>query len=275
MADQIKTDQTFELLRRDVLNGSFAPDQPLRVADLSERYGVSATPLREALSRLVGERLVVAASHRGWRVAPASLAEFEDLSRARLAVESALLDDAIICGGLDWESGIVAAHYRLHQTVSPLGPDDTLENRQRWIRAHDAFHHALLEAGRSEWLKGFYLQTTEQLQRHHQAVLFHSTTRRDTDALDPILRIALSVPRHTDLMQIVLDRDRDAARHELESHVAMTITIYRQIIAAQGESCLLSAGPVRSTPRADSRSDLSSRASSIRPTKTATERNTA
>lgn len=236
MSEPVRSDQTYEALRRDILNGSFAPDQPLRVADLSDRYGVSATPLREALSRLVGERLVVAATNRGWRVAPVSMAEFEDLALARQAVESALLDDAIARGGLDWESGIVAAHYRLAQTPAPLGPADTLENRQRWIAAHDAFHVALLAAGRSDWLKGFYQQTTEQLQRHHQAVLFHSTTRPDGPEITEILRTALSVPRHTRLMELALDRDRAAARAELQVHIDLTLTIYRRIVAVNAET---------------------------------------
>jgi GntR family transcriptional regulator, carbon starvation induced regulator len=231
MLEQVRTDQILDALRRDILNGGFVPDQPLRVADLSERYGVSATPLREALSRLAGERLVVAATNRGWRVAPVSMAEFEDLALARLTVESALLDDAIVMGGLEWESAIVAAHYRLSQTPPPLGQADTLESRRRWIAAHDAFHTALLDAGRSDWLKRFHQQTTEQLQRHHQAVLFHSTARHDTAEMAEILVTALSVSRHSRLMEIVLDRDRAAARRELEAHIEVTRLIYRQIVA--------------------------------------------
>lgn len=236
MVDAVRTDQPYELLRRDILNGSFTPDQPLRASDLSERYGVSATPLREALSRLAGERLVVALPNRGWRVASVSLAEFADLARARVAVETALLDDAIACGGLDWESGIVAAHYRLAQTPAPLRPEDGLEARQRWIAAHDAFHMALLQAARSDWLKGFYQQTSEQMQRHHQAVLFHTTARRDQAAVSEILSSALSVPRHSRLMQIVLDRDRAAARNELVAHIDMTLVIYRRIVALHNET---------------------------------------
>ncbi|MCC6002334.1 MAG: GntR family transcriptional regulator [Pararhodobacter sp.] len=243
MSEPIKTDIAFELLRTDILSGRFVPDQPLRVAELSERYGVSATPLREALSRLAEKQLVVAAANRGWRVAPVSLAEFEDIARARLAVESALLADAIACGGLDWESGIVGAHYRLGQTPVPLGSADTLQNRQYWIAAHDAFHCALLDAARSAWLKGFYRQTAEQLQRHHQAVLFHGTTRHEPAAMQEILQVALSVPRHTTLMEMVLDRDRDAALTELEAHIEMTLEIYRQIIEAQKET----ANPARNT----------------------------
>lgn len=234
MSEPIKSDQTLQALRSDILNGSFVPGQQLRVAELSDRYGLSATPLREALSRLAGERLVVAETNRGWRVAPVSMAEFEDLAQARRVIETALLEDAMAQGGLEWESGIVAAHYRLSQTPAPLGDADTLENRQRWIAAHDAFHIALLAAARSGWLKGFYQQTIEQLQRHHQAVLFHSATpRSDGSAITGILSAALSVPRHTRMMEIVLSRDLAAARHELEVHIDQTLSIYRQIVDLQ------------------------------------------
>src|SRR6056297_3358553 len=96
-----KTGSAFDLLRRDILNGTYAPDAPLRVAALSASYGFSATPLREALSRLAEKQLVVASANRGWRVAPVSMAEFEDLQAARLTVEGALLRDAVQRGGLD------------------------------------------------------------------------------------------------------------------------------------------------------------------------------
>jgi len=49
MLEPIRGDQIFDTLRGDILSGSFAPGQPLRVAELSERYKISATPLREAL----------------------------------------------------------------------------------------------------------------------------------------------------------------------------------------------------------------------------------
>lgn len=236
-----KTETAFDLLRRDILNGTHLPGTPLRVAALSKRYGVSATPLREALSRLAEKQLVVASANRGWRVAPVSTAEFEDLQRARLTVETGLLLDAIEHGDLDWESGIVAAHYRLGQVARPVGADDTLPNRKAWLEAHDAFHMALLSAARSNWLRGFYAQTAEQLQRHHQALLFHTKAgvgagARRSDEVEGYLRIALSVDRHTDLMRIVLDRDRAAAQAALHEHIEISLGIYRQILGEMSKT---------------------------------------
>ncbi|MEZ5778050.1 MAG: GntR family transcriptional regulator [Paracoccaceae bacterium] len=235
-----KTDIAFEMLYRDLLNGSHAPGEPLRISALSALYGVSATPLREALSRLEEKQLVVGSANRGWRAAPVSMAEFEDLQIARMAIESSLLQDAIARGGLDWESGIVAAHYRLTQVKPPIGADDTLPARQTWIETHDAFHGALLAAGRSSWLKGFYAQTAEQLQRHHQALLFHTqainpgSPPRHSAETEELLRTALSVPRHTELMQVTLDRDPKRALAVLRDHVDVTLAIYRSIVGTAG-----------------------------------------
>jgi GntR family transcriptional regulator, carbon starvation induced regulator len=235
-----KTGSAFDLLHRDILNGTYAPGAPLRVAALSAAYGFSATPLREALSRLAEKQLVVSSANRGWRVAPVSLAEFEDLQAARLTVEGALLVDAVERGGLDWESGIVAAHYRLTQVTPPLGEDDTLPTRQIWIDTHDSFHNSPLAAGRSNWLKSFYQQVTEQLQRHHQALLFHTRSinpggpAHHTKTTDALLRRALSVPRHTELMEIVLDRDATRALAALRDHVDITRAIYRSIVGNEG-----------------------------------------
>lgn len=238
MSTAAKTGFAFDMLHRDILNGTYAPGQPLRIAALSAVYGVSATPLREALSRLEEKQLVVASANRGWRVAPVSLAEFEDLSLARLAIETSLLDDAMQQGGLEWESALVGAHYRLAQTPAPLGRADTLTNRQQWITAHDAFHDALLSAARSSWLKDYYAQITAQLQRHHQAVLFHTAGGQGavlfarTPESEEVLTTVLSVERHTRLMQPALARDHETARAELAAHVETTLTIYRLIVGA-------------------------------------------
>jgi DNA-binding GntR family transcriptional regulator len=76
-------EKAYVSLRKDIVEGA-CPESPLRLADLSERYGMGFSPLREALNRLQAERLVTAESLRGFRVSARSLAEFEDALRARL-----------------------------------------------------------------------------------------------------------------------------------------------------------------------------------------------
>ncbi|MEM7735167.1 MAG: GntR family transcriptional regulator [Deinococcota bacterium] len=62
-------EQIEEHLRRDILSGSLAPGQPLREQEISERFGVSRGPIREVLSKLTQQGLVVAEPNKGVRIA--------------------------------------------------------------------------------------------------------------------------------------------------------------------------------------------------------------
>ena len=66
-------DRAYSVLRRDILDGVFDPGQPLRLEALKERYRLSFSPIREALTRLSADHLVVLSSLKGFRVAPVSL----------------------------------------------------------------------------------------------------------------------------------------------------------------------------------------------------------
>ena len=69
----------YQRLRRDIIEGVHAPGEKLRVEHLKDQYEVGAGTLREALLLLVTDALVVAQGQRGFRVAPISIADFEDI----------------------------------------------------------------------------------------------------------------------------------------------------------------------------------------------------
>lgn len=140
--------QVYSRLRQEIIGGSFAPEEPLRLAQLKDRYGVGFSPLREALTRLSAEGLVNAESMRGFYVAPLSLADLHDTIETRIFVETEALRRSIERGGDDWEARIVAT---LHAFKLQLGRRDennpesleTLEDR------HRDFHFALVSASGS------------------------------------------------------------------------------------------------------------------------------
>lgn len=228
MDHEAKAEGAFDLLKRDILNGTHGQGQPLRLSALSVRYGVGASPLRKALSRLADIQLVAPTANSGWQVAPVTLAEFEDLSHARMSIEAILLQDAIDTGTLEWEANLVAAHYRLAQAVLPLGGANTLAYRQTWLAVHDGFHFALLSGAQSDWLKRFHAQSLVPLQRYHQAVWCKLGSM--TEAQEPLLADAFSVPRHTELMVAALDRDKRAASAALSGHNDVAKAIFRRVM---------------------------------------------
>ena len=83
------------VLRHDIIHGTRAPEERLRIEKLKMIYAIGPTPLREALQMLVAEGLVLTEGNRGFTVAPLDYDEFLDLNIARTAIERAAL------GGLD------------------------------------------------------------------------------------------------------------------------------------------------------------------------------
>ena len=107
-------------LRHDIVRGRLAAGSKLRLLDLTARCGTGMSPVREALSRLCGEQLVVAEDQRGFRVAPLSLQELDDIARVRNLVVDEALNDAIAHGDAAWEARVRAARRR-NGSVRPDG----------------------------------------------------------------------------------------------------------------------------------------------------------
>src|SRR3546814_12739355 len=95
--------------------------------------------------RLSSEGLVLAEEQRGFRVAPATLADLEDIMTSRAEIEALALQRAIRLGGDDWEARIVAAFHLMsrRRQVDP----ETGSIAAEWDAAHRGFH--LSQIGRA------------------------------------------------------------------------------------------------------------------------------
>lgn len=111
----------YATLRGEIIDGTLEPGAKLRTEELRARYDVSGSTIREALTRLLGEALVTSEGQRGFRVAPASLEDFRDLTEVRKLIETTALRQAIEVGDETWESEIVAAYYRLSKLRTACG----------------------------------------------------------------------------------------------------------------------------------------------------------
>ncbi|GGS85776.1 GntR family transcriptional regulator [Streptomyces chromofuscus] len=78
--------QIADALRDEVLAGRLQPGQEFTVKEIADQYGVSATPVREALVDLSAQGLLDALQHRGFRVREYSRADFRGLVEARSLV---------------------------------------------------------------------------------------------------------------------------------------------------------------------------------------------
>lgn len=206
------TQTAYERLRADLLACRLRPGERLRIADLCAALGVSLSAVREALSRLTAEGLVVAEPQRGFRAAPISVADLRDLTAARIEIETLCLRRAIASGDVGWEERLVAAHHRLSRTPArdPADPDRVAEP---WAEAHGAYHEALVAGCGSPWLLRLRSILYAQSERYRRLSLPLARTERDLGR------------EHREIMDAALARDADRAAALLAAHFQLTSAI--------------------------------------------------
>lgn len=197
------TSLAVERLRGDILAGQLRPAERLRIQALSVRYGIGATAIREALSRLVTDGLVDSEDQRGFCVTPVSREDLTDLTQTRVEVEGSALRLALKHGGIDWESNVLSAFHRLQRTPVPSSPD----LHEAWAAVHRQFHEALISGCSSPWLLRLCRLLYDQSERYRN-LAEQFTTEKNRDA----------ATEHRELMEAAMARDADRAVHLIAEH---------------------------------------------------------
>jgi DNA-binding GntR family transcriptional regulator len=206
------SETVFDGLRADILSCRLAPGMRLRIGDFCERFEVSLPAVREALSKLSAEGLVISEPQRGFRVAPVSLEDLADLTETRIELETLCLARSIARGTLDWETRIVAAMHRLGRT-SYRTADDPSRLSDVWVDAHYSLHESLVSACGSERLLRVRAQMYEQGERYRRLSVPLYQQDRDVHA------------EHSAIVAAALARDSDKATTLMTDHLRMTSTI--------------------------------------------------
>ncbi len=204
------TGQAERLLHRDILNGWLAAGTRLNVRELSLRYNIGATPLREALNKLSATGFVTLLDNRGFRVASLSAADLVDVIAARQLIELAALRMSMRAGGAAWEAGIAAALRKIEHYAASLGHANTAWGEALDV-VHKQFHTALLSACGSPRLLAMHLTFYDQTFRYRQT-MFTAMPSLDEFVHD-----------HQALAAIVLARDEAAACARLATHLTRTL----------------------------------------------------
>jgi len=214
-------ERAYRALRQAIVRGEFAPGARLRVEELSRRFSVSSSPLREALNRLSEQGLVRALENRGFRVAPLTAAGVSDLARVRTLVECDALRDAIAHGTDTWEARAVAAGHALGLAERRLG-DQARALDDDWSARHRAFHLSL------------YAGCTSPLLLDLADVLFDNAERYRRWAARWRLAPRHKHDEHQQLLKAVIARDSDRAVELLRLHISRTEQLVSAALAGTG-----------------------------------------
>ena len=203
------SEQAFARLRHDVLTGAHLPGAKLKVEDLQEAYGVSSSPLREALNRLSQEGLVRADDRRGFRVAAISRADLADVTHMRLLLDVEALRLSMATGDDAWEAVVVAAAHRLEKAELLLGDGATVLD-DHWSQLHRDFHMSLLAACPSDRQKAVCASLFDQAERYRRFSARHRISAHSKHR------------EHRRILDAVLKRDADTACALLAAHIRGT-----------------------------------------------------
>lgn len=214
-ANSSLTQDAYERLRSDLLACRLRPGARLHIGELCQALSVNLSAVREALSRLTSEGLVVAEPQRGFRVAPISADELRDLTGVRAQIEGMCLERAIAVGDVGWEAQLVSAFHRLSRTPEREAGDPQRMN-EAWSAAHAAFHEALVSACDSLWLLRLRGILYVQSERYRRLSVPLAEIARDLNG------------EHRDIMEATLARDPERARTLMAQHIEMTTRVLLQ-----------------------------------------------
>lgn len=211
MAGSSRTAAAYEALKDELLDSIHAPGRKLAIDQLALRLGVSAGAVREALSRLTSDRLVISLPQRGFVVAPVSRDDLVDLTEVRIEIETHCLRRSIERGTLEWEGRLLSVWHQLSRTT----PEQSLgvHGHKGWSRLHAQFHDELLACCGSPWRLRLRDQLYMQAERYRRMILPHARVARDINA------------EHKGILDLALDRDPDGACEALRAHLQFTSDI--------------------------------------------------
>ena len=207
-------ESVYEQVRADIIHNVHKPGSKLLISDLRAMYDVGAGPLREALSRLAGEGLVIAESQRGFQVSKLSKNELEDMTHVRVLLECEALRDSIKNGDDEWEVNIVAAFHRL-----TIKEGTEITDFDGWESCNRTFHESLVAGCKSPWLLRFRGVLYESLNRYRfLEVNTNNDKMRDIHS------------EHEAIKDAVIARDADGACKAITEHILGTLDTNKYII---------------------------------------------
>ena len=206
-------------MRSDILELRLIPGSKLPFEALRERYDAGFSPLRESLSRLVVEGLVIGEDQRGFRVAPLTVEDFVDLTTLRREIEVMAITRSVERGGDTWEADLVRAFHHMLLASSPVRRGYPTE----WARRHKAFHEALVAACGSPRLLLLRRQLFDHFMRYQRVAPRHvwKNSIRDTE--------------HKKIVDAALSRNVDKAAALIRAHIRILDEIVDGVKAYQSK----------------------------------------
>jgi DNA-binding GntR family transcriptional regulator len=186
-----------ELLRQRIFSRALPPGSWIDEMKIAEEYGISRTPLREALKVLAAEGLVTMKVRRGAYVTEMSDQDLADVYHLLSLLESDAAGD-VASNATD---GQINELQTLHDELEAAAGE-----HDRFFELNEQFHMRLLEIAGNRWRNQMVLDLRKVMKLNRHNSLFKSG------------RIHESLREHRDIMRSLAQRDAKATVRKMQSH---------------------------------------------------------
>lgn len=187
-------------LADDIVCGALPPGAALDESDIARRFGVSRTPVREALRQLTASGLVDSRAHRGAVVARPNVERLNFMFEAMAELEA-------LCAGLSAERMTAADRHGLEALHEQLRVMIHVGNPQRFHEVNEAFHNAIYAGSQNAYIAEMTLATRVRVQPFRRAQFRN------------LGRLSKSHAEHDRVVVAILRGDRVGAAAAMRDHI--------------------------------------------------------
>ncbi len=211
------TDRAYATIRREIITCELSPGSEVSELELSDRLGMSKTPVREALGRLDQEGLVATFPRRGYRIAPVTIKDINDLFAIRIVLErttAALAAQYMSESDFDALEQLAGASYTLHEDRSLA----------EFVEANLLFHSMIAKGSNNPRLYNLLMNYLSESQRF----FYIGARSRDINVE--------TNHEHVGIVEVLRRREANAAGQIMADHVEATRVGLNQSILQSASS---------------------------------------
>ena len=197
LAPRALYEEVAELLRQRIFRRELEPGSWIDEVRLAQEYGISRTPLREALKVLAAEGLVTMKVRRGAYVTEVSESDMTDVYHLLALLES---DAAAVVAARATDAELKELK-QLHREL-----EGAVRDRERFFAVNERFHMRLLELASNRWRIQMVADLRKVMKLNRHASLLKSG------------RIEESLAEHAAVMQALAARDPETTRNRMQEH---------------------------------------------------------
>jgi len=216
-------EEAYSLILEEIINGTLKPGEVITEVDLAERYGISRTPVREALSRFQCEGLVNT-TNRTKRIYSLSVHDLEEIFELKKLIEGNVAARAAenMTESQSLELQRIIGSMKLLSDISPENESEEKKLLNSWLELDRQFHEVIFSTAANKRAEQYIHKLNLQWHRLNVGLI----------AIEG--RINKAIAEHESVSDAVLERDPVKAREKMTEHLENLEKVIIRLMEAFG-----------------------------------------